>query len=63
MQIINENEIMTILNLLFNNTNQIITLNETSQLALIKFFNETYLPIFLKESNSLIIDKSKINSL
>lgn len=63
LQIINENEIMTILNLLFNNTNQVITLNETSQLALIKFFNETYLPIFLKESNSLIIDKSKINSL
>lgn len=54
---------LTILRLLFNNTNSAMSLSASTDFALLKAFDETYLPIFLDEVKLSKVSKHKINSL
>ena len=54
---------LKILNLLFNNTNQVISLSTSTDFALVKYFDETYLPIFLDDVRISKVSNCKINSL
>lgn len=54
---------LKILSLLFNNTNPVIILSTSTDFALVKYFDETYLPIFLDEVRISKVSDCKINSL
>ena len=54
---------LTILRLLFNNTNASMSLSACTDFALLKSFDETYLPIFLDEVKVSRVSSDKINSL
>lgn len=54
---------LTILRLLFNNTNNAMSLSASTDFALLKAFDETFLPIFLDEVKLSKVSKHKINSL
>lgn len=54
---------LTILRLLFNNTNSAMSLSASTDFALLKAFDETFLPIFLDEVKLSKVSKHKINSL
>ena len=54
---------LKILNLLFNNTNPVISLSTATDFALVKYFDETYLPIFIDEVKISKSSSCKIKSL
>ena len=54
---------LKILNLLFNNTNPVISLSTATDFALVKYFDETYLPIFIDEVKISKLSSCKIKSL
>ena len=54
---------LTILRLLFNNTNSAMSLSASTDFALLKAFDETFLQIFLDEVKLSKVSKHKINSL
>lgn len=54
---------LTILRLLFNNTSPAMSLSASTDFALLKSFDETYLPVFLDEVKISKASKEKINSL
>lgn len=54
---------LTILRLLFNNTSPAMSLSASTDFALLKSFDETYLPIFLDEVKISKVSNYKINSL
>lgn len=54
---------LTILRLLFNNTKSAMSLSATTDFALLKAFNDTYLPIFLDEVKMSKVSKHKVNAL
>lgn len=54
---------LTILKLLFNNTNSSISLLLSTDISLVKSLDETYLPVFLDEVKISKMSNCKINSL
>ena len=58
-----KSKVLKILSLLFNNTNPVISLSTSTDFALVKYFDETYLPIFLDEVRISKVSDCKINSL
>lgn len=54
---------LTILRLLFNNTNPAINLYVSTDFALLKSFDETYLPVFLDDVKISKVSNCKINFL
>ncbi len=52
-----------ILKLLFNDTNPGISLSESTDIELLKLFDETYLPVFLDEVNISKVNNCKISFL
>lgn len=54
---------LIILSLLFNNTNPVMSLSTSTDFALLKSFDETYLPIFLDEVKISKFSNDKINAL
>ncbi|MEG0051293.1 MAG: CHC2 zinc finger domain-containing protein [Terrisporobacter sp.] len=54
---------LTILRLLFNNTKSAMSLSASTDFALLKAFDDTYLPIFLDEVKMSKVSKHKVNAL
>lgn len=54
---------LTILRLLYNNTQSAMSLSASTDFALLKSFNDSYLPVFLDEVKISKVSKHKINSL
>ena len=58
-----KSKVLKILRLLFNDTNPGISLSVLTDFELLKYFDETYLPVFLDEVNISKVDNCKINFL
>ena len=58
-----KSKVLTILRLLFNNTSPAMSLYASTDFALLKSFDETYLPVFLDEVKISKVSNCKINSL
>lgn len=58
-----KSKVLKILRLLFNDTNPGISLLVLTDFELLKYFDETYLPVFLDEVNISKVDNCKINFL
>ena len=58
-----KSKVLKILRLLFNDTNPGISLSILTDFELLKYFDETYLPVFLDEVNISKVDNCKINFL
>ena len=54
---------LNILRLLYNNTKSAMSLSATTEFALLKAFNDTYLPVFLDEVKMSKVSKHKVNAL